>query len=181
MKSINNEQILNMIYDFADIAGMRIGDFMERLAEQFGGYKELPDGIPEDVAEEIYAGREAIKRERAAARQAESDAATQEEIKKFREIFPDVETESIPDEVWEDVADGANLAHAYALYLVQNESLANYADGVNRRNSERGITATSDGSTEPIYTKEQVEHMSENDVRKNYKGIVNAMKNWRFN
>ncbi|MBP5156138.1 MAG: hypothetical protein J6252_06125 [Clostridia bacterium] len=180
MKKINNEQILDMIYDLADAAGMRIGEFMEKLGEEYG-VKALPDDLPEEIAAELAEARELKKRERDSARKAESDAAAAEEIKRFRELFPNVGADSIPEEVWEDVAAGADLPHAYAFYIIKGEGEKTYADAVNRRNSEKGAAARGDGTAEPVYTKDEVEKMSGGEVRKNYKNIVRAMKNWRFN
>ena len=90
------------------------------------------------------------------------------EIKRFRELFPDVSADTIPDEVWDDVQSGATLSHAYALYLASTNALARYADDVNKRNSSVGAYASSEGSTEPVFTKEQVEKMSNKDIKNNY-------------
>ncbi|MBO4277696.1 MAG: hypothetical protein J5925_04810 [Clostridia bacterium] len=180
MKKINNEQILDMIYDLADAAGMRIDGFMEKLGEEYG-VKAIPDGLPDEIAAELAEARELKKKERAAAKKAESENAAAAEIKRFREIFPGVNAEDIPEEVWEDVAAGADLPHAYAFYRIRGEGEKTYADEVNRRNSEKGAAAAGDGATEPAYTKDDVEKMSGGEVRKNYKNIVRAMKNWRFN
>lgn len=181
MKRIDNEKILDMIYDLADGAGMRIDDFMAKLERDYGVEAPIPEGIPEEIALEIAEARELKKRERADRRKAESDTAAEAEIKLFRELFPDVSSDEIPDEVWEDVENGADLAHAYAFYALKNSSEREYAEGVNRRNSEKGAAAGGDGATEPVYSKEQVERMSGGDVRKNYKSIVRAMKSWKFN
>lgn len=181
MKRINNEQILDTVYDLADSAGMRIDEFLEMVEERFGKETPLPEGIPEEIADEIYEARESKKAERRKNRMAKSGEEAAEEIKRFRELFPDVTAENIPDEVWEDVAAGATLAHAYALYSVENELLNKRAAGVNERNSQKSAAASSDGSTEPFFTREQVEKMDSKDIKNNYKGILRAMKSWRFN
>lgn len=181
MKRINNEQILDTVYDLADAAGMRIDEFLETLEERFGEETPLPDGIPEEIADELYAARASKKEERRKKRVAKSSEEAAEEIKRFREVFPEVAAESIPDEVWEDVAAGATLAHAYALYSVENELLNRHASGINMRNSQKSAAASSDGSTEPVFTREQVEKMDGKDIKNNYKGILRAMKSWRFN
>lgn len=181
MKRINNEQILDRIYDLADVRGMRIDDFMAQLEEDYGEKLPSLDGLPEEIAEELNASREIKKEQRRQNRLQKSEAEASEEIKKFREIFPDVSAEDIPDSVWEEVANGASLPHAYALYKVSEDSLNRYAEDINDRNSRRGAKAASDGATEPVFTKELVEKMSGKDVKSNYKGILKAMKNWKFN
>lgn len=180
MKRINNEQILDTIYDLADSAGLRIDEFLERVEEEFGEQLPSLDGLPEEIANELSAARESKKEMRKQSRQKKSEEDANAEIKRFREIFPEVAAEDIPDSVWEDVSNGASLAHAYALYLVSEDELRRHAEDVNDRNSKRGAAANSDGSTEPVFTKEQVEKMSGKDVKNNYKGILKAMKNWKI-
>ena len=63
---------------------------------------------------------------------------------------------------------------------IENED-AKRAEETNRRNSEKGAAAKSEGSVEPGFTMEQVEKMDAPEVRRNYKGIIKAMKNWRIN
>lgn len=181
MKRINNEQILDRIYDLADAAGLRIDVFLEKVEEQFG--EKLPnlEGLPPEIADELASARESKKEARKQSRIKKSEEETSAEIRRFRELFPDVIPDEIPESVWEDVANGATLSHAYALYLAVEDGLAKYAKDVNSRNSQRGARAASNGSTEPVFTKEQVERMSGSDVKNNYKGILKAMKNWRFN
>lgn len=160
---------------------MRIDKFLEHIEDTFGDPMPNTDGLPEDVAAELHKARDNKKQMRRQSRIEKSKKETTAEIKRFRELFPDVSSEDIPDEVWEDVANGASLSHAYALYLVSQENLNRHAEDVNTRNSKRGAYASSDGATEPVFTKEQVEKMSEKDIKSNYKGILKAMKNWRFN
>lgn len=180
MKKINNEQILDTIYDLADMNGIRIDEFIDRIEEEFG--EQLPDldGIPEEIAEELKSARASKKEMRKQSRIKKGESEAEEDIKAFRELFPEVNSDDIPEEVWEDVANGNSLSHAYSLYLVKNDLLKKHAEGINERNSKKGATVASDGSTEPVFTKEQVEKMSGKDVKSNYKGILKAMKNWRF-
>ena len=159
---------------------MRIDQFIAKLEDEFG--EKMPDleGIPEDIANELYDARESKKQSRKDERIKKREEQSQAEISRFRELFPDVNPEEIPDSVWEEVGNGVSLCHAYALYAVTNASLSRYADNVNKRNSERGAAADSQGSTEPVFTKEQVEKMSGKDIKSNYKSILKARKNWRF-
>lgn len=181
MKRINNEQILDTIYDLADSMGLRIDQFIERVEEEFGDQPINTAGLPQDVVNELNNARENKKNQRKIDRQKKNETEMTQEIKKFREIFPDVSPEDIPETVWEDVQNGATLSHAYALHIASQDALNRYASGVNERNGKAGAYASSDGSTEPVFTKEQVEKMSNKDIKSNYKGILNAMKNWKFN
>jgi len=181
LKRINNEQILDTLYDLASANGMKIDKFLEHIEDTFGEPMPNTEGLPQDVAMELLNARDSKKEMRRQNRLEKSKKETTAEIKRFRELFPDVASEDIPEEVWEDVSNGASLAHAYALYLVCQDNLNKRAEDINFRNSRRGAYASSDGATEPVFTKEQVEKMSDKDVKSNYKGILKAMKNWRFN
>lgn len=180
MKTINNDFVLDTVYDLADEAGMKINDFLELLTEQFGPSEPSLDGIPEDIAAELEQARLDKKEKRKADRRSKEAEKVSAEIKRFRELFPEVEPESIPQEVWDEVAQGVSLPHAYALMAVTENLLDSYATNVNKRNSDSGAVLANDGETEPVYTREAVEKMSGSDVKKNYKGILKAMKNWKF-
>ncbi len=180
MKTITNDVILDRIYDLADISGLRIDRFMERIEEEFGEQPIVTDGLPEEVVAELNYARDLKREQRNQARLKQAEEETRADIKRFREVFPDVDPDSIPDTVWEEVSGGCSLAHAFALFWAMQEGLKRHAEDVNTRNSERGAIATSDGSTEPSFTKEQVEKMNGKDIRNNYKGIIRAMKGWKF-
>lgn len=181
MKKVDNDYILDTVYDLADGAGMRIDAFLDALCEQYGEKEASLDGLPEEIVSELTDARQSKKDKRMSDRQQKESEKSSEEIKSFRSLFPDTAADDIPDEVWEEVASGVSLPHAYALYLVKDGKLNSYASGVNERNRESGAAIASDGSTEPVYTRESVEKMSDSDVKSNYKGILKAMKNWRFN
>lgn len=180
MKKINNEQILDTIYDLASTNGMKINDFMERLEEDFGEKMPQIQGLPQEIAHELEEARKSKKEMRRKERQSKSEKEAAEDIKRFRELFPDVSAESIPDIVWDEVAKGESLVNAYAVYVVTQNNLNGIADQVNQRNENRSAKAVSDGSTEPVFSKEAVEKMTGKDVKSNYKGIIKSMKNWRF-
>jgi hypothetical protein len=180
LKRINNEEILDTIYDLADKAGLRIDAFLEKVEEAFD--EPLPDleGVPQEVADQLYAARDDKKELRKRDRMKKSEEEGLAEIRLFREIFPQIAPADIPEEVWIEVGNGVSLPHAYALYMVKQETLDKYANDVNHRNSQSGAVVGGDGATEPIFSKEQVEKMSGKDVKSNYKNILKAMKNWKL-
>ncbi len=178
--SISNDRILDTVYDLADICGMRIDEFMTHLQEEYGDPQFETEGLPEDVIAELQNAKQLRKERRDALRKSEQDGALQQDIAAFRERFPDVGAEEIPDSVWEEVANGMDLNHAYAFFLIAQKADGGAADEVNRINSERSAAALSEGSTEPSFTREQVEGMSAKDVAKNYKNILRSMGKWKF-
>lgn len=181
MKTINNEQILDTIYDLADMAGLRIDEFLLKVEEEFGEQPQSLDGLPESIVRELASARELKKEARRQSRLQQTQDETANQIKRFKELFPDAAPEHIPESVWEDVASGIPLAHSYALYVITQDNMNRYAQNVNKRNLQKSAPAESDGSTEPIFTKETVEKMSGRDIKNNYKSILRAMKGWRFN
>ncbi|MBE6683666.1 MAG: hypothetical protein E7595_05920 [Ruminococcaceae bacterium] len=179
MKTINNEIILDTIYDLADSLGLRVDVFLDRVEEEFANVP-LAYGLPEEIINELNEARDLKKEKRKRARMEADEEKMTTEISAFCELFPDVTPESIPDSVWEDVAGGATLVHAYALMLVREKALDSIADKVNLRNADLGAGVKNDGSTEPVFTKEQVEKMTSNDIKRNYKSIIRAMKSWKL-
>ena len=180
MKRINNELILDTIYDLADSLGVRIDRFLELIEEEFGEQPIDVTNLPEEVANELTAARESKREQKRLARAAEDESAMQEDIRLFKSRFPEVTAEDIPDSVWEEVQNGVSLSHAYALYESTSRRLNEQADRVNERNGLASASAVKGGATEPVYTKEQVEKMSGKDVLSNYKSILKAMKGWHF-
>ncbi len=180
MKKIDNEAILDVIYDLADANGMRIDRFLELIEEEFGAQPIDTDGLPEEVITELENARLSAKEHKKQLREKRDNEEMAKDITRFREIFTDVTAESIPDTVWEEVANGISLAHAYALYEASDKRLNARAEGINARNGNISAMSVQGGATEPAFTKEQVEKMSGRDIRNNYKSILKAMKNWRF-
>ncbi len=181
LKRIDNETILDTIYDLADAQGVRIDRFIELIEEEFGEQPVDLSGLPDEVVNELNAARESKKEQKRLQRAEKSEQAMGEDIRRFRELFPDVQSDDIPESVWEEVQNGVSLVHAYALYQMTESRLDARAASVNERNGNISAAATANGSTEPSFTKEQVERMSGKDVKSNYKSILKAMKNWRFN
>jgi|GEM_PF-863193 len=178
--SMTNDKILDTIYDLASACDMRIDEFITLLQEQYGDPEFETEGLPENVVAELEHAKTLRKESRDTKRKAEAQTKQKEEIAAFRARFPDVHAEQIPDSVWEEVANGIDLPHAYAFYLVTEGKQSGHAEEVNRGNMERSAAAQSDGSTEPSFTREQVERMSQKDVAKNYKNILQSMKKWKL-
>ena len=183
-KTITNDEILDAVYDIADARGIRIDEFIAQLQED---YAELPmkyaDGeLPEEVLAELESAKAMRREMRDSKRKSEEDAKLREDVAAFRELFPEVKPEDIPEEVWAEVSEGMDLKHAYALYALTGKQSGGHAEQVNRENASRAegaVAAANDGSTEPSFTPEQVEKMSAKDVAKNYKSILQSFKNWR--
>lgn len=180
MKTVNNEQVLDVVYDLASSMGLRIGEFLDRLQEDYGDPVFDTAGLPAEVIAELEHAKTLRKESRAAKRAGEEETRRNKDIAAFREQFPDLSAEEIPEEVWAEVASGMDLLHAYAYYLMTKGKKGDRADAVNKDNLERSAPALGEGSTEPSFTREEVERMSQKDVKKNYKNILRSMSKWKM-
>jgi hypothetical protein len=161
-------------FDTAKVAmGVRMGTTV--LTQR--GMKEPEMDRMADILLEAAKGYKNEQRTIKRKKQQESDM--QADIKRFRELFPDTSAEEIPDSVWAEVENGIPLAHAFALYTVTQQSINALAEEVNRRNGNASAAATLESASEPVFTKEAVEKMSQKDIKSNYKNILKAMKSWR--
>ncbi len=179
-QTINNEQVLDTVYDLASACGMRIDQFLETLQETYGDPVFDTKDLPEDVIAELEQAKTLRKESRDAKKKEQESAKRKEEIAVFRKQFPEIKAEQIPDSVWKEVAGGMDLLHAYAYYLLTQNQDGGHAQAVNEGNSQRSAAATGDGSTEPSFTREEVEKMSRGDVKKNYRNILRSMSKWKF-
>lgn len=126
------------------------------------------------TAEELL---EAIKADRKTKKQ--SDAVSKD-VEEFGKMFPEVLPTDIPDEVWEKVAEGASLPAAYALYICGVNKKDAKAHYVNSENERRSAPAGKEADAEQTFTPEQVEDMSAESVKKNFKNIIRSLKNWKI-
>lgn len=126
------------------------------------------------TAEELLA---AVKTERKSKKQQD---AVSKDVEEFKKLFPDVLPADIPDEVWEKVADGVSLTAAYAVYLCGADAKNKKAEEVNTENMRRSAPAGKEADAEQSFTPEQVEDMSQENVKKNFKNIIRSIKNWKI-
>ena len=120
--------------------------------------------------------RGGLSGEREALRKSEME----EDIRRFKEYFPDITAADIPEEVWAEVAQGVSLTHAYALYRAAAGAADAKARSLNRVNAERSAPLGTEGDPTDALTQEQVENMSPQAVKKNYNRILASMRNWRL-
>lgn len=179
-QSITNEQVLDAVYDLADICGMRIDEFVTHLQEEYGDPEFDTEGLPEEVVEELQNAKALRKESRAAKRKKDKETALQSEIEAFHVQFPEVKADDIPADVWDDVSSGTDLLHAYALWYLTDRHKDDHAEEVNKETAFRSASVKNGGSTEPSFSREEVEKMSPKEVSKNFKNILHSMKNWKY-
>lgn len=146
-------------------------------------------GIDPSIVDEYVNNNPVVKWANEFKTQQEQQQAKQADFSDFLSAYPDVKPEEIAAEVWEANSKGVPLRIAYAAHqenATLKAKLAEYEKGaktneVNAKNAENSTgSVTGNGSTgQPFYTREQVQAMSQEEVNKNYKTIVESMKSWK--
>ncbi len=179
---MTKEQIYEAICDIAEDAGVTPEELIRALEEQSGAkFEESIGTLPEDAAKLVKNARDEKALQRAERRKAEKDGILNEEIKRFRKLFPDVAAESIPDSVWADMEKGIPLSYAYALYVLTDGDKNRYAKGVNERNTEASPPPLGENADESEISMEEVEAMSPSAVKKNFSRILRSIGKWKIN
>ena len=115
------------------------------------------------------------------------DKRQDEQISLFVDKHPDVE--NIPQDVLDRFAKGdIDLNEAYDMFSKDStiqqlkEKLSKYEaveviDNKNTSNAEISTgSTTGNGATEPAFTKAQIKNMSREDIRKNYKQVIETLQ-----
>ena len=110
-------------------------------------------------------------------RRAETDKAARE-YAEFRALYPDADTEALPEDVLKSVEAGLPLAAAYALYEKRMQKRS--ADIAAHNESTRQVSFGSVGKSpeSDYFTPDEVRAMSQGEVRANYSKILQSMKSW---
>lgn len=163
--------VMNYISDVAKRMNMTPEQYIEKVKsyeqEQEKAKNEkaisemVKNGVPEEIAREVIetkAVRQALERERAELAEQkqtlEKEKLKDKEYQEFLEMYPDVEVDKIPEEVFKN-AKNSNLVSAYAQY--ENKLLKEKIKQMeqNHKNaSSSPVTATSNGSATGQETKD---------------------------
>ena len=173
MKRMERDYVYSLLCELAEQAGLDVRDYADQLyAERsLDGVGELPDTIVEELLEARRSKRE--EKDRLSAQEKLED-----DIKSFRELFPDVNADGIPSEVWEDVGNGMTLTAAYAVYQRRKEILGQNAEMINQEVTKVAPIGLAEADGETYVTSGEVENMSPSEVKKNYKKILLSLKKW---
>ncbi len=181
MRALTKEQVYEAVSDLAGDAGMTADAYIASLLRQAEEEQvRKTDGLDVDLAAELNESRQLRRDSRRREREALRKSEMEEDIRRFKEYFPDVTAADIPEEVWAEVAQGVSLTHAYALYRAAAGAADAKARSLNRVNAERSAPLGTEGDPTDALTQEQVENMSPQAVKKNYNRILASMRNWRL-
>ena len=97
------------------------------------------------------------------------------ELDEFCLLFPNVPLSSLPSEVREAADGGVPLAAAYALF----EKREAHRAAVGKKSAEGSWRGMNEGGLGEYYSPAEVRGMSQKEVHKNYKKIMESMKHWK--
>ena len=100
------------------------------------------------------------------------------ELAEFAKIFPNINADSLPDDVIRQNEGGIPLAAAYALYEKIRQNELNAALENNKKNAESLNTSVCGGVCEPYFSAEEVKRMSSSQVKENFSYIKRSMMHW---
>lgn len=100
------------------------------------------------------------------------------EIGEFSSLFPHVDLDLIPEQVWESVKKGTSLPASYALY--EKRILAEEARirSINESNASRSAGIAGINTANEYFSPDEVRKMSPSEVHANYSKIKESMKKW---
>ena len=178
---MTKEQVYGAVSDLASDAGMTEDGYIASLLRQAEEDRiRRTEGLDVDLAAELNESRQLRRDNRKRERESLRKTEMEEDIRRFKEYFPDVTAADIPEEVWAEVAEGVSLTHAYALYRAAISAEDAKAQSLNRVNADRSAPLGTEGDPNTALTQEQVENMSPQAVKKNYNRILSSLKNWRL-
>ncbi len=150
--------------------------------------KEYEDqDLPEDILNEIVEGKKFRAEAEPQLAQIRTEKKQTADFKALFEAYPDLDANTVPATVWVDYNNGKDLVDSYARH--ENASLKQRLAEIEQKqqieqlnqanaNSSTG-SLTGNGSAAPsFFTLEQVQKMSQSEVDKNYKAIMESQKKW---
>ena len=103
---------------------------------------------------------------------------TEAEKNELLSLFPNANTDSLPDGVVEEMKKGLPMAAAYALYERKQYVRSKEIDTHNDSTKKSGFGKIRTESTVEFFSPSEVRAMSKSEVKKNYKRIIQSMKSW---
>lgn len=100
------------------------------------------------------------------------------ELSEFGDYFPEVDIYSIPEEIWNQVKNGASLSASYALNLRKIEIERKRVNDLNEKNRRMSTGAIAFGEGEKYYSPNEVKKMTPAQVKSHYDEIVESMRHW---
>ena len=174
---MTKKRLMEILEDLAENEGRSAEAFLLDIAEKAENARsERFRSYPPELQAEA-ADAEKIKRVyREEKRKEREREQFDKELETFIKAFPGVTPESVPQRVWEDVADGIPLAYAYAFSVAAGGKTS---DEINAQNEARSVPVAPGRAEEPAFTESEVEKMPPAAVKNNFAKIISSMKKWK--
>ncbi len=154
---------------------------MKRILERLG--KPAPEkeqAASKEWEEKAEEAVESAEETTEATEKTEDSDKLKQDINELLELFPKLKANAVPDEVWDRVREGDSLCAAYCLWVVKNAKEQLRIRDVNDKRSHAAPPPVADkGEGEEFFTRDTVKNMSPQQVRKNFKAILNSMDRWK--
>ncbi len=105
----------------------------------------------------------------------EWQSRSRQELDEFCTLFPGISIVGLPPEVQEEMARGVPPAAAYALFEKRESARKN----AEKRSAERSWHGMKEHGGEEYFSPAEVRAMTQKEVHKNYKKIMESMKHWK--
>ena len=161
---------------------------VQRQKEAEALQEMVEKSIPEEYAKEILESRK-FREEYQTERQKMAEQERQKaEFDTFLSLYPDVKPDAIPQGVWDEFSGGKSLVDAYARHenslLKSQIAELQKAVGIREKNAENAATGTGSLTGQGdvpagYFTEEQVDNMTQAEVNKHYKKVIDSMQYWK--
>ena len=153
--------------------------FIEDVAESEEAFEDYAEAEEVDEISLLKTELEALRMELKSRDEREAlNSRMIKELNEFQEYFPEVEIRSIPNDIWEQVKNGASLSASFALNLRKIEIERKKVSDFNEKNRRMSAGALLQGDGEKFYSPSEVKRMSPAQVRAHYDDIVESMRHW---
>ena len=152
--------------------------FLAAQSEQIG--QKQRETLPPEVSGYLSNAKAEKKQHRAQLKAAEEEKGLKEQIKAFKEVYPEVGAEEIPETVFADMQKGIPLVYAYAYYLAAGDGESRYAEDVNKQNARMAMPPVNEADENGELTMDEVEAMPPAAVKKNYPRVLKSIGKWRL-
>lgn len=183
-QELANDPRLSFVEELAKSYNMSPGEYIQAVKEQ-QRQSELDNliqqNIPEEYAREMLENKRFRQTYEAQLRENEARQKQNQEYSEFLSVYPDINPDAIPGQVWEMVNNGKNILDAYTRYenqILRSEIEALKANNANNSTSNQSMSGNSDQGN-VYFSREQVLAMSREEVDKNLDVILASQKQWK--
>lgn len=192
LKYDESKPVLGFLEELAKESGYSTTTEYIEAAKEWKKQQKLNElvqqNIPEEYAKEIMENRTFREQYLQQQESLKEQERRKSEFAAFGQMYPDVDPNSIPVEVWDGFTKGKSLADAYAPVKIQQlqQEIAELRKGLTIQQKDAANAQTSTGAVTGqgevpagFFTEEQVDNMTQAEVNKHYSKVIESMKYWK--